>query len=120
MEPLLSSFMTFGSHLDPMEGSYYSNITGFIRGDTKFHNITPAFKPSPSPDHKWRQYAEKLMIGTNTTEVIERSGTWNWTGSDRVALSVVEKNPLSGQDRSLNLTEVLTLVHVSSLFQSVI
>jgi hypothetical protein len=114
MAPLLSSFITFGSQLDPNKDSYYSNITGFIRGDIKFHNITPAFLSNPSIDPPWKAYAETLMNGTNTTAVTERSSTWNWTGSDKVALSVVEKNPVSGQDRSLNITEEITVVHVHS------
>lgn len=111
MEPLLSSFMTFGLHLDPSKASYYSNITGFIRGDVKFHNITPSFLSNSSTNPIWRPFAENLMNGTNATEVIERSSTWNWTGSDKVALSVVEKNPLTSQDQSLNLTEEMAVVH---------
>src|ERR1700735_4056574 len=115
MEPLLSSFMTFGLHLDPSKASHHSNITGFIRGDVKFHIITPSFLSNSSTNPIWRPFAENLMNGTNATEVIERSSTWNWTGSDKVALSVVEKNPLTSQDQSLNLTEEMAVVHVCKI-----
>lgn len=51
------------------------------------------------------------MNGSNMTEAVEKSGTWNWTGSDKVALSVVEKSPVpSGEN--LNITEEIVVVHV--------
>ena len=109
MEPLLNSFMTFGSHLDPNKESYYTNIIGFIRGEVKFHNITPSFLSNISSNPMWRPFAEDIMNGTNTTEVEQRASTWNWTASDKVAMSVVEKNT---EDRSFNLTEQIMVVHV--------
>ena len=110
MEPLMSSFMTFGARVDPNEASYYTNITGFIRGDVAFHNITP---PSLSISNSWEAYAKSIMNGANMTEVTERANSWNWTGSDKVALSVVEKDPAGAVGKRLNLTEDILLVHVS-------
>lgn len=106
----MNSFMTFGTHLDPNEASYYTNITGFIRGDVSFHNITP---PSLAMANNWESYAVNMMNGTNMTEVAERASSWNWTGSDKVALSVVEKDPAGAAGKKLNLTEDILLVHVS-------
>ena len=124
MEPLLNTFMTFGTHLDPSEDSYYSNITGFIRGDIMFHNITSL--PLDNNDNTkpaWIPHAQTLMSNLNTSEVIERASTWNWTGCDKVAMSVVEKAPKPSGDRSLgrglgNLTEEMTVVHVRIAFWS--
>lgn len=106
--------MTFGSHLNPSEAAYYTNITGFIRGDISFHNITPSFLANSTQQHYptvWKPFAERFMNGSNMTEAVEKSGTWNWTGSDKVALSVVEKSPVpSGEN--LNITEEIVVVHV--------
>jgi hypothetical protein len=54
--------------------------------------------------------AQNYMAGTNDTEVTERIGTWNWTVSDKVALSVVEKLP-SYENGSV-VSESIALVHV--------
>ena len=146
MDLLLNSLLTDGTHLDPLEGSYYSNITGFIRGDIKFYNISlPSLEslsvppssslsqtsslaspndttttnktPSPPP---WLPHAKSLMSPLNTSEVIERASTWNWTGCDKIALSVVEKAPIPDGDKrkmkALNLTEEMTVVHVRTSY----
>ncbi|KIM83157.1 hypothetical protein PILCRDRAFT_819938 [Piloderma croceum F 1598] len=138
MEPLLSSLLADGTHLDPSEASYYSNITGFIRGDITFYNISLPFLESlsVSPSSSlasptdinndttttnltspppWLPHAESLMSPLNTSEVIERASSWNWTGCDKIALSVVEKAPImdgdKGKGKGLNLTEEMTVVH---------
>lgn len=116
---LLDHFITFGSHLDSSKASYYSNITGFIRGDLKFHNITPSFLSNSTANPVWRPFAENFVNGTNTTEVVQRSSTWNWSGSEKVALSVVEKSPVGSNDRSLHLTEEITVVHVCNIYISI-
>jgi transmembrane E3 ubiquitin-protein ligase len=130
MEPLLSSLLTDGTHLDPSQASYYSNITGFIRGDITFYNISLPSLDSlsslasstnnndttttnltlPPP---WLPHAKSIMSPLNTTEVIERASSWNWTGCDKIALSVVEKAPIiERKGKALNLTEEMTVVHV--------
>ena len=50
------------------------------------------------------------MAGSNTTEIVERSASWNWTASDKLAISVVEKLPahLNGSI----ISESTALVHV--------
>ncbi|TFK39970.1 hypothetical protein BDQ12DRAFT_629095 [Crucibulum laeve] len=92
--PLLDAFNIHGTVLDPNKQSYYSNITGFIHGSAQFYNIT-----SPSLANNdtipWKPYAEMYMADTNLTEVIERTEEWNWTASTKLAMSVVEKKPLS-------------------------
>lgn len=103
--------MTFGSHPDPNQASYYSNITGFIRGDIDFYNITPQFLATSSANQTWRPFAETLMYGTNMTEVVQRSGSWNWMDTDKVALSVVEKNSLLSPEE-LGFVEQIALIHV--------
>lgn len=44
----------------------------------------------------------------NETEVTERASSWNWTGSSKVALSVVEKTPGSERD----VTKGISVIHV--------
>jgi hypothetical protein len=73
-------------------------------------NLTP-----PPP---WLPHAKFIMSPLNTTEVIERASSWNWTGCDKIALSVVEKAPImdKGKGKTLNLTEEMTVVHVRTSY----
>ena len=106
----MNAFIPPGTRVDPNKASYYTNITGFIRGDLSFHNIS---LPSLPMSNSWETYARSMMNGTNMTEVTERANSWNWTGSDRVALSVVEKDPMGTTGKKLDLIEDILLVHVS-------
>ncbi|KAF7356630.1 RING-type domain-containing protein [Mycena venus] len=89
--PLLDSFKIGGGLLDPVTSSYFSNTTGTFHGDTKFYNITPPFLNNTA--HEWSPLAEKYMADANMTLILEKIGTWNWSASDKVALSLVEKPP---------------------------
>ncbi len=48
------------------------------------------------------------MAKTNETEIAERVGTWNWTASAKVALSVSEKK----QPQTSAMYEDLVLINV--------
>jgi transmembrane E3 ubiquitin-protein ligase len=110
LEPLLDHFNVFNSYIDRNTESYYPNITGFIQGDTSFHNITYAsWSNSSEPVPAWGPLSEPLMTGTNMTELVERLGTWNWTASEKVALSVMEKTVAD-----IDLSGRISMVHVSS------
>ncbi|EJF60599.1 hypothetical protein BD309DRAFT_958957 [Dichomitus squalens] len=87
--PLVAAFLPFGLELDPKQGSYYSNLTGFWHGDLQLHNLTSlnaTEKTSP-----WRHLAEQWMLTTNLSEIPERLGSWNWTRSNKVTLNVGDK-----------------------------
>lgn len=58
----------------------------------------------------WNAIAQTYMAGVNGTEIVERIGVWNWTASEKVALSVVEKLPFY-QNGSV-VSESIALVHV--------
>jgi len=113
--PLLDSFTLRGGKLDPARASYYSNITGFIHGDAKYHNITPSYLSNSSTPAIWEPMAESYMAGTNMTDLVNRVGTWNWTASNKVALSVVEKRPLQTSGNG-NVSEDIALVHVGLIY----
>lgn len=51
------------------------------------------------------------MAETNVTEIADRIGWWNWSASDKVQLSVVEKLPLQA-----NISENIALIHVRQRF----
>ncbi|KAL4250477.1 hypothetical protein ABKN59_006994 [Abortiporus biennis] len=95
LTPLVESFMTFGPELVPETSSYYSNLTGFWRGDIRFYNLTDL--PVPSDGEvvpEWYHLAKDFVAGanmTNMTEVAERIGPWNWTASNKLAISVGDK-----------------------------
>ncbi|KDR80565.1 hypothetical protein GALMADRAFT_61277 [Galerina marginata CBS 339.88] len=106
---LLDIFHIKGSLLDPSRESYYSNITGFIHGDSEFTNITlPSLELNDTIP--WRQEAQNIMAGLNTTNITEKLGSWNWNTSTKVALSVVEKKPL-GMDQTPMVSSSIALVH---------
>jgi transmembrane E3 ubiquitin-protein ligase len=109
LEPLLDHFNVFNSYIDRNTESYYPNITGFIQGDTSFHNITYAsWSNSSEPVPAWGPLSEPLMAGANMTELVEHLGTWNWTASEKVALSVMEKTVAN-----IDLSGRISMVHVS-------
>ncbi|KAJ7760513.1 hypothetical protein B0H16DRAFT_1532543 [Mycena metata] len=89
--PLLQSFAIGGGLLDPTTSSYYSNTTGTFHGDAKFYNVTPPFLNNTA--HEWSPLAEKYMAHSNMSLVLQKTGSWNWSASDKVALSIVEKQP---------------------------
>lgn len=105
---LLQSFNVQESILDPGQSSYYPNITGFVHGTTEFHNITPSAL-ADNDTTPWNALAQTYMAGSNNTEIVERIGLWNWTASEKVALSVVEKLPL--YENGTVVSENIAFVH---------
>ncbi|THH13747.1 hypothetical protein EW146_g6501 [Bondarzewia mesenterica] len=89
---LIDSFVTPGKALDSDTASYFPNITGFIRGSSVMHNITPPAL-QVTPPLSWESYARDLMVGANMTEISERLGAWNWSAFEKVTMSVAEKLP---------------------------
>ncbi|KAF5383788.1 hypothetical protein D9615_003714 [Tricholomella constricta] len=108
LTPILDTFNIQGRVLDPHEASYYSNVTGFIHGSSNFHNITPSAL-ADNTSSAWNSAAQIYMTGINETEIVDRLGTWNWTASDRLALSVVEKLPT--HVNGTTISDAIALVH---------
>lgn len=93
--------------------SYYSNITGFIHGDAVFSNITLlSLASNETLASGWKQEAESLMSGVNTTNITDKLGSWNWAASTKAALSVLEKLPPSSNAPSFENGQI-ALIHVS-------
>jgi len=109
---LLDVFQIQTGVLDASKYSYYPNITGFIHGDAEFRNIT---LPSLASNETlpWKQQATQFMAQLNTTNITDRLGSWNWTASTKIALSLVEKKP-SEQHSALLQSDPIALVHVRS------
>jgi len=112
--PLLDVLLPNNGTLDPRRSSYYSNITGFIHGDTKLYNITPAALGNSSESFSWKPLAENLMqsIEMNMTEVSGQLGDWNWSAPTRTSLSVVEKAPLLSSDSNSTAAGKIAFIHV--------
>lgn len=74
-----------------------------------FRNITPsaAVDNDTAP---WNDIVQTYMAGANSTQIIERIGAWNWSASEKVALSVVEKLPLYQNGSAVS--DSIALVHV--------
>lgn len=111
MVPLLSTFLNPGVQLNSLRASYYSNITGFIHGDAKFYNISPPSLPALNSSFQWIPAAESFMGEVNMNETLDRMGWWNWTASEKVALTIVEKLP----NPSANVSEKMALIHVRAI-----
>lgn len=62
--------------LDPLVQSYYPNITGFIRGDASFRNVSSELVP---------------VIEWNETEVALKLDHWNWSAINRMTMSLLSK-----------------------------
>ncbi|KIJ65119.1 hypothetical protein HYDPIDRAFT_175153 [Hydnomerulius pinastri MD-312] len=103
--PLVESFMNFGTRLDPFHASYFPNTTGFIRGDLDFYNITP---PSMDPINvPWKPYAQSYMEKTNMTQLIDNLGSWNWSASDKLSWSVIDRAPAKTE----GVSERIAMIH---------
>jgi hypothetical protein len=75
--------------VDPLQHSYFPNVTGFIRGPSSVFNLTA--ETSRLEHMSWDHDAVAFMEGVNRTELVEKLGTWNWTSVQRVAISALEK-----------------------------
>ncbi|OAX43199.1 hypothetical protein K503DRAFT_853458 [Rhizopogon vinicolor AM-OR11-026] len=103
--PLVESFMSFGSRLNPQWTSYFPNVTGFAHGEMDFFNIThPSLASTSFP---WRTHADTFMGDTNPAELVAHLGSWNWTGSDKVSWSIMDRAPVSMK----GVTEKIAMVH---------
>ncbi|KAJ8473594.1 hypothetical protein ONZ45_g16234 [Pleurotus djamor] len=108
VQPLVESFLKPGEFQNTILSSYYPNITGFLHGDGTAYNIT---MPSlASQVVRWKSSAVAYVTDLNTTEAIERAGTWNWTASDKVKLSLGEK-PSIHPETNVPLNPDIALVH---------
>ncbi|KAI6126043.1 hypothetical protein EDD16DRAFT_1554771 [Pisolithus croceorrhizus] len=89
LQPLVESHLTLGSPLDPSSASYFPNITGFIRGEMDFYNITlPSLNDTQAP---WTPYAQSYMDNTNITEIVNYLGAQDWKTTRKMAWSVVDR-----------------------------
>ena len=109
--------MGFGVPPHPAFASYYSNITGFVHGPLTMYNLTTyaiaanesSSSPSPPPidnpkaeiplseppqTPSWAHLTAPFLGAYNSTDAIERIGTWNWSRPAELALRVLEKRPI--------------------------
>lgn len=83
--------------LDPLVQSYYPNITGFIRGDASFRNVSSELVPAT----EW-----------NETEVALKLGRWNWSATSRVSMSLLSK-PARVDENEKEEFQGVAMLHVS-------
>lgn len=107
---LAESLIAFGSRLDPLRASYYSNLTGFWHGELQLQNLTSVNSSEPIPT--WRHLADDFVSKLNKSALPERLGDWNWTRSTKVSMSLGDK--LSSLDQASEpLHEDIATIHVS-------
>lgn len=108
--------MTFGGQVDPQSAAYYTNLTGFWRGDVRFHNLTNLQSNESSPLPPWHTLSDDLVSRanlTNATEFASRVGSWNWTRSDKVQISLGDKF-MWDEGEHRNLSKDIAMIHVSN------
>lgn len=111
MTSLIESFIAPGMKQDPQLASYWSNITGFIHGDTISYNITPNASDSTWADHApWRTFAKTIMDEQNMTQVQERSHVWDWASTNKYAININEQSPVF--ESINNISEKFAVIHV--------
>ncbi len=106
--PLVEAFLPFGSELDPKQGSYYSNMPGFWHGDTQPHNLT-ALNTSEAAS-SWRHLSEQFLLPVNFSAIPDLLGPWNWTGTNKLSLSVGDK--LIPFERAGDKHKDIAVIHV--------
>ncbi|KAE9406295.1 hypothetical protein BT96DRAFT_963603 [Gymnopus androsaceus JB14] len=113
LSPLIETLLPSNGSVDSAYSSYYPNITGFIHGDLHLYNITSQYLSNSTETYPWKHLVEQYAKDSqeNMTEVLEMTGSWNWSVPDRVAFSVVEKIPLMSANSSANVTEDIALIH---------
>jgi hypothetical protein len=84
--------------LDPLAQSYFSNITGFVRGSVAFRNLSSELVPAT----EW-----------NETEVAIKSGHWNWSATNKVAMSLLSR-PVDVDEKEKEEFRDVAMLHVSS------
>lgn len=99
--PLVESHMTFGSRLDPSRASYFQNVTGFVRGDLAYYNLSLS-----SVEVEWMSLAHEYMANANTTQVAENGGAWNWATTHRLSWSVSDRIVVKEDDVSHRIAMV--------------
>ncbi|KIL69438.1 hypothetical protein M378DRAFT_69521 [Amanita muscaria Koide BX008] len=109
MSPLLEEFHLQGKTLDPAQESYFPNITGFIRGKLQYRNISLSALPSQK-DLPGQSMLETYMTDFNATDMSERLGKWDWTTSEKIAFSVIEK-PAATVQNNVTLSKKIALIH---------
>ncbi|KAF8636386.1 hypothetical protein AX17_003568 [Amanita inopinata Kibby_2008] len=106
---LLEAFQVQGRELDPDQESYFPNITGFIHGNLEYHNISlPALSTSTGLPE--RSLLESYMASASVAEMEGKLGEWNWSTSDKVAFSVIEK-PATTMQKNVSLSKEMALIH---------
>ncbi|KAF8647737.1 hypothetical protein AX16_006572 [Volvariella volvacea WC 439] len=115
--PLLNAFGLIGNEQDPLQASYYTNLTGFIRGKTEMHNITSDAIASRN-DLPWKNLIDDLGVESNMTAVEERLGAWNWTASQKISFSVVEKRQ-AVKSSLMNTSDDTVLLHGRMEFENI-
>ena len=120
--PLVAAFLQYGRELDPLHGSYYSNMTGYWHGDAALHNLTTLNASEQAAP--WRSLSEQFILPTNLTAIADMLGPWNWTRTNKVTLNVGDKlvpfrlesngTTDSSQEESKGEKKNIAVIHVSN------
>ncbi|TDL23846.1 hypothetical protein BD410DRAFT_768564 [Rickenella mellea] len=118
---IVDSIMSFGVPLNPQFASYYDNITGFIHGSAEYHNLSLYDESHHNSEHTktklppWVDLTQPYLTEFNISEATERMGLWNWTASNKLAFTVLEKKPRvpKGEVRPTNtsIDDDITVLH---------
>lgn len=99
--PLIQTILPHYPPLDVETSSYYSNITGFLSGGVKVHNLST---PISGLRKEWIPYIESFAQGLNHSDAAERTAPWrNWNLASKT-LSNVREYPVKHLKQGAFLT----------------
>ena len=105
VEQLVSKTLPVPHRLDPFLGSYYSNTSGWFRGDVRYYNLSSI--PYDS-NVTWKPIADRVMESVNVSAIPERLGNWNWSAANTIGIRVVDKmTTVSNISESMAIFQVL-------------
>lgn len=113
--PLVTDIMSFGSHINPREGSYYQNLTAFWKGDIQYHNLTNLTSQAQTNPPFWIKEAEAFVSSanlTNATVLSERLDKWQWSHSTKTSFRFSDKKPSEKDIQEKGLSDDIALIHV--------
>ena len=97
--------------LDPLLGSYYSNVSGLFRGNVRYYNLSSI---PYDTSMIWRPIVDGVMENANLSAIPERLGSWNWSAADTIGIKVHDRMmPMGNVSESIAIFQVVHLLSIA-------
>jgi hypothetical protein len=84
--PLIDALLPSMEPLDPQIWSYYHNLTGFLRSQATFYNLSNTVPPY------WAPRAKSFfdIANVNETQLIADIGEWKWQNTENLTITILD------------------------------